>query len=308
VDTLQASSSVPHYKMTVCISDQDLSSLILIIILFIVTLVYFLCYYHPKFYDDDLCNQYSDTYHENIFTVLKDNSIIYRDTNLGITPVTPNILFQTYYDKSKIPTYIYEDVSKYACNYEHVVFDDVDAIEFLDTFFRKKVVRAFKHLKVGAHKADLLRYCLLYIYGGVYIDIKTILLENIDNIFTDKTIFYSVLGFSGGHIHQGIIASPPRNILFLALISFCVNHVDNATHYYFIFIHDLYKKISNDTNIKQLKPGLTRGDKWSYYLLEESCGGERNKCKKLDQHGKCCYIYDKGKRVIGVRDTTYPWR
>ena len=37
----------------------------------------------------------------------------------------------------------------------------------------------FKDLKIGAHKADFFRYCILYIYGGIYIDIKIFPQNNI---------------------------------------------------------------------------------------------------------------------------------
>ena len=101
----------------------------------------------------------------------------------------PNILFQTHHNKSEIPEYIFDNIKKYAPSYTHMLYDDDDALIFLNKYFSKCVINRFKSLKSGAHKADLLRYCLLYIYGGIYLDIKVILIKNIDDIFKNKTYF-----------------------------------------------------------------------------------------------------------------------
>ena len=57
-------------------------------------------------------------------------------------------------------------------DYDVVFLSDDAAYEFLTLSFNDAVVQAFKSLRPGAFKADLLRYCLLYKYGGIYIDIK----------------------------------------------------------------------------------------------------------------------------------------
>jgi mannosyltransferase OCH1-like enzyme len=78
-------------------------------------------------------------------------------------------LFQTYVNKSKIPRDIYYNIKKYAPNYKHLIYDDNDIEIFLKEHFNKNVLDTFNSLKEGAHKADLARYCLLYIYMEDYI-------------------------------------------------------------------------------------------------------------------------------------------
>jgi len=273
------------------------------IILFIFIFI-FIKFDHPTYYNDDPNNEFTNTYNENIYSILKDNSSI----NLSITVPRPNIIFQTYHNKNKIPQYVYDTMSKYAPNYQHIILDDTEAIIFLNTYFQIEVVDTFRYLKNGAHKADLLRYCLLYIYGGIYLDIKVLLLTDIDNIFMDKTLFYSCLGSSTTHIHQAILASPPHNILFLSLIKFCVLHKADATNYYYIFIKDLYKKLLNDLN-DNLNLGLNNGRLGNYYLFEELCNDKKynNKCTKKDHYGLCCNIFDNGKQIFIGRDSEYPY-
>ena len=43
---------------------------------------------------------------------------------------------------------------------------------FIKSHFSKRVLYAYDKLIPGAFKADLWRYCIIYINGGIYIDIK----------------------------------------------------------------------------------------------------------------------------------------
>ena len=56
--------------------------------------------------------------------------------------------------------------------FKHHLYDDNDCREFIKTHFRPDVLHAYDHLIPGAYKADLWRYCVLFIKGGIYLDIK----------------------------------------------------------------------------------------------------------------------------------------
>ena len=56
--------------------------------------------------------------------------------------------------------------------FKHYLFDDYDCRRFIAKYYDKDVLGAFDALVPGAYKADLWRYCVLYKYGGVYLDIK----------------------------------------------------------------------------------------------------------------------------------------
>lgn len=260
-------------------------------------------YMKDIFYRKDYINRYDN---KNLYYLLKDPEIIPKNKN---DEVIPNILFQTYYDKNKIPDYIFDNIKKYANNYEYILYDDKDAINFLDTYFNKQVVNKFKNLRLGAHKADLLRYCFLYIYGGIYLDIKTILIKPLDDIFINKKYFYTVIS-SVRWFYQGILASPPRNILFLSLIDKIVNSWYISTRLnYLIFCQDLYNKIKKDNINNKVSPGLNKGKTQDYYLFEEKCSTKvTNECNKLDRYGYCCSIYDNNNKIFIGRDPTFPWK
>ena len=226
----------------------------------------------------------------------------------------PNRLFQTYYNKNKIPNYVFNRIKKYANNYEYILFDDKDAIKFLTKYFDKRIIQRFNNLRLGAHKADLLRYCYLYVYGGVYLDIKININKTFDNIFNNKTYFYTCISVFKNTIYNGIIASKPRNSIFLKLINTIINiplYIINFPMrvYYLSFCLDFYKEIQKDlkTNLK-LTEGLNDGYTQKYYLFKEIEIYKINEsCTNFNKSGKCGGIYDKDELIFITQDPNFPW-
>jgi hypothetical protein len=219
----------------------------------------------------------------------------------------PKIIVQTYKNKNVIPSKVYNNIKKFAPNYKHIIFDDLECIDFLNKYYEKKIVYTFNKLK-GAHKADLFRYCFLYKYGGVYLDIKTEILKPINQTFC-KNYTYSVLSIINDSVYQGIIATPPKNKIFLKLINFMVKLVDSELKYpYIVFTVDFFEKIKFECEKKPIC-GLNKGYKNNnYYLLRERCSRNKNNCYDgLDWRGFCCYIYDGNEKVFKGRYSDYPW-
>jgi hypothetical protein len=54
----------------------------------------------------------------------------------------------------------------------HYLYNDADCRAFIRSEFPPDVVAAYDRLIPTAFKADLWRYCVLYKYGGVYLDVK----------------------------------------------------------------------------------------------------------------------------------------
>jgi mannosyltransferase OCH1-like enzyme len=66
--------------------------------------------------------------------------------------------------------------NKEICNdFEFKFYDDDDVDNFIKTHFNATIYNSFKSINdnLGAMKSDFFRYCVLYICGGVYIDIKS---------------------------------------------------------------------------------------------------------------------------------------
>ena len=162
---------------------------------------------------------------------------------------------------------------------------------------------------MGAHKADLLRYCYLYVYGGIYLDIKTILINPLDDIFKDKECFYTCIDMTSNAMYNAIIASKARNKIFLRLINHILDSYNIQIKYdYLIFCKKLYTVIYNDL-IYQINIGKNIGESQNYYLFQEICNTKTDsKCLKLDKYGLCCSIYDiENQKIFIGRDPNFPW-
>lgn len=221
----------------------------------------------------------------------------------------PKIIFQTYIDKTIIPYDVYKNIQKFAPGYYHNILNDEDALEFLEHYFHPCVRETFLKFSNGAHKADLLRYALLYIYGGVYLDIKTELIKPLDELITEEDTIYSVISVVPNTIYQGIIATPPQKQLFLDLIRFMIES-GNPNNYH-TFTNDFFLRLKQDVlegSKTNLSEGLNIGARNRYFLFQEVCSKNSSDCYDgLDRYGFCCFVTLNNKRVIKIRRSSYPW-
>jgi mannosyltransferase OCH1-like enzyme len=84
---------------------------------------------------------------------------------------------------------IIEHNKKICPDYEFIFYDNNKCDLFIKDNFSNDIYTAYNKINpnLGAMKADFWRYCILYLYGGVYIDIKVKLYQNLDNIIDDTT-------------------------------------------------------------------------------------------------------------------------
>ena len=88
--------------------------------------------------------------------------------------VIPLDIYQTWFTK-ELPPKMRERVALLKAQnprFNHHLFDDNDCREFIKTHFKPDVLDAYDKLIPGAYKADLWRLCVLFINGGIYMDIK----------------------------------------------------------------------------------------------------------------------------------------
>lgn len=257
---------------------------------------------------------YGIYYQYILSNISKKNEKMYLK-NISQIKETPKIIMQTYWDKSLIPQKVYDNVKKYCPNYKHIIYDDKDCIQFLQKNYGEEIVNKFNSIKKGAHKADLFRYCWLYKEGGVYLDIKIVLVKNIDQVFKNKTKLYTVLGAitnenkilsnitNVGSVFQGIISTPPNNPIFKPLI----NKIMITSNYKLMFSYMLF------TSHFFTEVNKTRIDERNFengYLFQEVCNGKLNEdIKEKDKYNLRCAIYDKNdERVFITRYPEYPWK
>jgi mannosyltransferase OCH1-like enzyme len=91
-------------------------------------------------------------------------------------PIIPLAIYQTWFTKD-LPPKMRERVEILKSQnprFKHFLYDDNDCREFIRTHFKPDVLWAYDSLVPGAYKADLWRLCILFINGGIYMDIKLI--------------------------------------------------------------------------------------------------------------------------------------
>ena len=89
--------------------------------------------------------------------------------------IIPKNIFQIYHDKNLVKEIVKKEIQKLNPEYNYKLYDFNEGIEIVKLNFEKKladkIVIYIQKLDRYSHKSDLLRYCLLYIYGGVYLDV-----------------------------------------------------------------------------------------------------------------------------------------
>jgi mannosyltransferase OCH1-like enzyme len=140
----------------------------------------------------------------SIGSSFKNEKIIYFYTKIKLLNVIeysqkiPKVIIQTAKNndyKSLLHYNSHQTFLELNPEYEYKFFDDKDSREFIKNNFEEDVLDAYDMLYPGAYKADLFRYCYIYIHGGCYFDnkyilripLRKIIKEYDDNLFCKDT-------------------------------------------------------------------------------------------------------------------------
>ena len=220
----------------------------------------------------------------------------------------PKSIHLTYMSRDRVPKKVFETLKKYAGDYEIIFYSDDDCKEFLKKNYGDSYVNKFDEIKLGAHKADFFRYCLLYIKGGVYMDIKLVLQTELNTIIDHKTdnLLYSCLSINKRTMFQAIIASYPKNDFFLHIINdFFIINQNNKVEY-IIYTRRFYHFLYIQTK-KHLVPGINEyNDKKVILFIEKNVKMNRN--EKGDKYNGYHKIFTSdNKYIIKSRYDDFPW-
>jgi hypothetical protein len=159
-----------------------------------------------------------------------------------VSTMAPLKIHQTWHSKT-LPPKMAECVNKLKREnpeFEYYLYDDADCREMIRTHFDSSVLDAYDRIIPGTFKADLWRYCVLYIEGGVYLDIKfqcengfkLVDLVRQTELYNRGGIFvreYSYGGdgeiFAKKPIYTGCMITRAKNPLFMGCIQKIVENV-----------------------------------------------------------------------------------
>ena len=219
----------------------------------------------------------------------------------------PKVIYMTYYDLSLVPKYVKDNIKKYCSGYELKLYDDDMCLDFLDKYYGEDATSIFNNMENGAHKADFWRYCILYLFGGYYFDIKTDFQIHIDKIFEIKEpkTWYTVIDETKRRIYNGIIVTPPQNPILLDVIQHIYNNPTPET--YSFYIEYLFNTLSKNCKNTLVVGNNEQKHDWNCILFQEECTKDcQDKC---DKYGVNCVIKnDKNKLLFNTRYTDFPWK
>lgn len=114
--------------------------------------------------------------------------------------------------------------------YAYSYYNDADALAFIAANFSPDVVKAYKKVNPGAFKADLFRYCWLYINGGVYLDTGMNPVRPLREIIRSGDTFVSAEDCGHKAIYNAIMMAVPNHPILKSAIDDSVKVILNEEY------------------------------------------------------------------------------
>lgn len=180
--------------------------------------------------------------------------------------IIPKNIFMTWYSKD-LPPKMKENLELVQLSnpeFNVYLYDDEDCRVLIEDYFDASVLEAYDTLIPGAYKADLWRLCALYIYGGVYMDMRySIDSKQINSLLYDEHFVEDLID-SGNGIYNAFMVCKSGNKFLLDCISQILINIKD-TYYGQSFLSPtgpmMMKKVMEDYGYKlnldlklQIKP------------------------------------------------------
>lgn len=139
----------------------------------------------------------------------------------------PKVIFQLWHSPEDVSIQMIqrtEELKTQHPDFYYQLFFLDTAREFIRENFESKVLVAFDSIIPFAFKSDLWRYCMLYKYGGIYLDMKYECTNGFRFSQLDTTQEYYVFDVNRDSIYNGFIVAKPNNRIFLHTINQIVKH------------------------------------------------------------------------------------
>lgn len=143
----------------------------------------------------------------------------------------PKIIYQTWKTKD-LPLNIKkirDKISEINPQYELILYDDNEMDIFIKTNFNINIYNTYKKLNVGAAKADFWRYCILYLNGGVYLDIDSDILRPLDELIEEDEKCIITRENNAGAFNNWIMIFEKHHPILLETILQCCYNIENKT-------------------------------------------------------------------------------
>ena len=208
----------------------------------------------------------------------------------------PHVIMQTYKSSNVTEEMIYSSKTWSLCNpmYSFEFYDNNRCIEFIKKYFNEDVLYSFNTLIPGAYKADLFRYCYLYIKGGVYTDIDNICMINLNLIINKNDEFIAVKDRPQGCLYNAFLASSPKNIIFKNTINKICENVKLRIYPYNIIGSDATLAITGPRCIGIIFNEFLKRQKYTGFKVgNNNINNYKFKLLEFMENGKYIIHYEK---------------
>jgi hypothetical protein len=115
--------------------------------------------------------------------------------------------------------------------YAYKLLDDAEIDAFMSQHFDARTVRVFRKFPLGVMRADMWRYCVLFVHGGIYADVDAKALRPIAEwgLRTDDQMVIALE--NDLHFCQWTIASAPRHPILKKVIELIVAEMEKGIDY-----------------------------------------------------------------------------
>ena len=236
------------------------------------------------------------------------------------TSLLPRVIVQTYHNLEAVPRTVQRQFEELAPGFPRELFDDASAFAFIKRHFDDDWASLFQNMRVGAHKADLFRYCYLYVKGGIYLDIKTQLVAPLEAIcdrldaqgcsmatcLTEQNYMLHH-AWRKACVYQGIIFATPRHPIFLECMEYMRMYAWRGRFSYLTFCRNFTNRLEQ-RGVE--RPGFDLATGWTLWtekvsLSSTACSGARSKRVPF-----CSVIVDNdsGQTLFVTRLPGFPWK
>lgn len=237
----------------------------------------------------------------------------------------PHIVHRTYISREKAEKF--KEASRITLKENPFLteyfYDDEDVEKFITTHYSQRVVDAYNSInkKYGPARADFFRYLIVYVKGGLYLDIKSYAYKDLSELFEeeDKLIVskgrnysldinsfgiiptwknsYDWSTFSGikyGEYNNWHFMAPPGHPIIGKLIQHIVLNIEQKRDSYKygeysvlvltgpIIFTCVIEKYRNEDNLKLTEPGYD--GKVSYAIVNHKSGNKNHYSKIKDKN------------------------
>lgn len=144
----------------------------------------------------------------------------------------PRIIHQIWiqgFDKAPVKLQTYsQECQRVNSDFQYIFWDEKSITKLLESF-SKKFLDLYNNYHIFAQKADLARYVILYIYGGIYLDMDMVCRRNLEpflkhKFFCTTDSFY----YLSKRYLNGVIGCVPEHSVFRYIFDNILKRVHNS--------------------------------------------------------------------------------